>query len=402
MRLAPLLTALSLSACPAELPAPPSPGPLQVGLSRVAMPAPVGIGTVGNGSFGVKSDPSPFAEIFPATNAVHGPPNLKAVVISRGDGFEAVLLRSDTVGVFQHMRQGLRRELEQRLGKDLDDALILGGTHTHGGPGRVIDREGPFELIADRFHAEHYERMLDAMADAVELAYQDLQPARLGRTEAFIADGHNDRRCEDGLEYTNDSTPTLLVERDGRIDAVVIAYAVHGTTVGIDELTLTADVSGAIEERIEADFEHPVMAVMFNSWGADNSPGNPSVPVRDDASFLQGNYRQQEAVAYVVSEGVREAMGAASWDEEPDIRLRTRRFAVNREILGYDDQTFPYHYGGVFCGAGIESDCDPETDMREIGIDEMCVPFNENYAVPQQTVVTAGHIGDSPPGDVPG
>ena len=113
--------------------------------------------------------------------------------------------------------------------------------------------------------------MVLAIADAVEAAMNDLQPARLGVVEGFIPMAHEDRRCEDGLDYTNDSAPIVVVERGGTIDGLMMAYAIHGTTLGIDERTLSQDVSGAIEHAVSLVFEHPVQVMMFNSWGADIS-----------------------------------------------------------------------------------------------------------------------------------
>ena len=85
--------------------------------------------------------PSPFAELYPATERVHGHPDFRVMAISRGDGFEIIFVRADTVGVFQQLRQAVLKELEQRTGRNLDSVLVMGATHTHSGPGRVIDRE---------------------------------------------------------------------------------------------------------------------------------------------------------------------------------------------------------------------------------------------------------------------
>ena len=67
--------------------------------------------------------------------------------------------------------------------------------------------------------------------------------------------GHSDRRCEDGLDYTNDDAPIVAFERDDEIQAIVMSYAIHGTVLGIDDLTLSQDVSGGIERAIEDRFD---------------------------------------------------------------------------------------------------------------------------------------------------
>ena len=119
----------------------PQPGDLRVGLATARMPVPVGIGTVGYGGFGA-TDPSPFAELYPATERVHGHPDFRVMALSRGDGFEIIFVRADTVGVFQQLRQAVLKELEQRTGRNLDSVLVMGATHTHSGPGASLTVEG--------------------------------------------------------------------------------------------------------------------------------------------------------------------------------------------------------------------------------------------------------------------
>jgi hypothetical protein len=382
---------LALLGCKPDEPVLPEPGPLQAGVARVRMPVPVGIGTAGFGGFGVDAEPTPFAESYPGTTRVHGHPELKAVVISRGDGFEVVFLRVDAVGVFQQLRRAVVIELKERLGRDLDDALVIGATHTHSGPGRVIQGGGIYDLIADKFFPEFYENLVDAMADAVEQAYADLRPARVGYAMSSCAEGHSDRRCEDGLDYTNPTIPLVAVERDGQVDAVVMAYAIHGTVLGIDELTLSQDVSGAIEEQVEDGFDHPVQAMMFNSWGADMAPGDPEVELREGAE-TPGGYDRMEAVGLVVSDAVHASLAGVTFVDEPEIWSEVHRAPIGVSAIGYGDGEFPYQWGGVYCGSNIEADCDASTTEPNLLLS--CIPFPEEFPAPEQTEISAGRIGD--------
>src|SRR5688500_11123475 len=219
----------------------PEPGELQVGVGHVRMPVPLGIGTAGYGGFGVTADPTPFSKIYPGTTRIHQHPDFKAIAVSRGEGFELVFLRIDIVGVCPQPRRAAVLELEERTGRALDDALIIGATHTPSGPGRVAQGGGVYDLVTDEFFPEFYEGVVDAMADAVELALADLRPGRVGYTFASASDAHDDRRCEDGLDYTNDALPMIAVEQEGELRGLLLAYAIHGTVLGIDQLTLSAD-----------------------------------------------------------------------------------------------------------------------------------------------------------------
>ncbi len=365
--------------------------PLQAGVARVRMPVPLGIGTVGFAAFNVEAEPSPFAEIYAATNKIHGHPEFKAVVISRGPGFEVVFLRSDTVGVFQQFRLAVAREVEARLGRPFDDSLIMGGTHTHSGPGRVVDGGNMYDIIADEFFPEFYVNMVDSAATAVMMAFDDLAPARVGHAWAENGEAHEDRRCDDGMDYTNDAIPVIVVEREGQIDGVVFSYAVHGTVLGAEETTLSRDVAGGIEEFVEAGFDHPVVAVFFNSWGADMRPTRPTVPTQTAAQLPDG-YQQLLQVGRSVADSIHAEMTNVVYEQDPEIFSEVHRVKLDRQAIGYAEEEFEYEWGGVYCGGTETKDCDPETTEFPWN-DDICLPFPEQFPAPNQTVLSAGRIG---------
>ncbi|MDY0004414.1 MAG: neutral/alkaline non-lysosomal ceramidase N-terminal domain-containing protein, partial [Polyangia bacterium] len=369
----------------------PLPGPLMAGVAKARIPAPVGIGTVGYGGFGVTGPESPFnGRYYPATNRVHGHPEYRAVVISRGAPHEVIFLRADTVGVFQHFRRAVALELEERLGYSVEDRLIFGGTHTHSGPGRIIDAGPIYDLMADTFFPEHYLRMVRGAADVVQAAYADLAPARIGHAWASAPDGHNDRRCEDGLDYKNSDVPILAVERQGRIEALVYSYAVHGTVLGIEDFTLSREVSGAIEAFIEAGFDHPVTAIHFNSWGADMSPGSPEIPLQAGAA-QPGGYERLLMVGRSVADDVHAALAGILWEEDPEVFAEVHRIPIGRQAIGYPDGMFDYEWGGVYCSYADGDDCDPSTTIPDL--DGRCVPFPETSPLPDLTELAAGRVG---------
>ncbi len=371
----------------------PEPGELLVGYARVRMPIPLGIGTVGFGGFteGGNYPPSPFAEKYPATTRIHNHPDFRAIAISRGEGFEAVFLRTDTVGIFQQFRRGVLLEVEERTGMDLQDALVIGATHTHSGPGRVVDAEGPFELIADVFFPEFYGNMVDTMADVIIEAMDDLKPGRVGYTFGDNTEGISDRRCEDGF-YENGTMPIIAIEQEGTLAAVMLAYPPHGTIMDIGELNISQDVAGGIEQAVTDRFDHPVQVQMFNSWGADMAPGSPDIAYQTGA-IQPGGYDRMEEIGSVVADTVEAAMANIEWYDEPEIVMETHRTEIDREVIGYDSVTFTYDYGAVYCGSGLEQDCD---NIEPFGpeLDDACVPFSEEYPAPNTTEFTAGRIGD--------
>jgi hypothetical protein len=363
---------------------PAGPGPLEVGVARVRMPVPVGIGTAGYGGFLLQND-TPFSELYPGTESVFQHPDFEAFAVSRGDGYTLVFLRSDTVGVFQQLRRAVVLEVEARTGRNLDDGLILGATHTHSGPGRVVDGGGLYDLITDAFFPEFYEGVVDGMADAIELALADLKPGRVGIGMATCAEGHDDRRCEDGLDYTNDALPLIALEQQGEVVGLVMSYPVHGTVLGIEQLTLSQDVSGGIEQMVEDRFDTPVTVAMFNAWGADMSPPSPEVA----PSVVPAEQARIPAVGRLVADAVEAALPGLTWTDTPEIVSRTWRVPIDRQAIGYEDGVFPFEYGAVYC-SGSPEDCDPATAVEDLDLG--CLPFNYEFPAPVQTEFTAGHL----------
>lgn len=369
----------------------PEPGPLQAGVAVRRIHVPVGIGTVGFRGFGVNGPESPYSSLYPSTTRVHGHPQFRALVISRGAPHEIIFLRSDTVGVFQQLREAVAQELEARLGRSVDDAFIWAGTHTHSGPGRVIDGGPIFDLIADRFFPESYERIVSSAADTVMAAYEDLAPARVGYVMASCADAHSDRRCEDGRDYTNDTMPILAVERDGQTYALLLAYAIHGTILGMEDFTLSRDAAGGIETFVEAGFDHPVTAIFFNSWAADVAPGHPDVEHQLGSTGLDG-YEQMDEVGRSVADAVQDAMPQVKWQEDPAVFAEVHHVPLSREAIGYAEDEFPYEWGALYCQVADAEDCDPATTIDDL--DQHCIPFLEDYPAPAQTEISAGRVGD--------
>ncbi len=371
----------------------PTAGPFVAGIAEARLPAPLGIGTMGFGAIGVDPNPSPFAEMYPGTTRAHGTLSVRAVALSRGEQFEVVLVRLDTVGVFQQLREAVLDELETRLGRRLDDALVLAGNHTHSGPGRLLLAEGALELLADSFFPEFYDRVIDTIADVVEAAFADARAAELGHVIAQTSDAHSDRRCEnDPLPQLQESPdmPLIAIRREGRLDAIVASYGYHGTILGIDDHTLSGDMGAVVEQRVGERFDHPVAVLFFNSWGADMAPGDPAIDPSVVGAEQPGGFDRMDALGRVVADVIEPAVAAMTYESDPMIRARTHRVRLDREVIGYADSVFRYPHGGVYCNG--EGSC--ERVERIEGLDRRCVPISARDNLPKQTLFTAGQIGD--------
>ncbi|MFK7986662.1 MAG: neutral/alkaline non-lysosomal ceramidase N-terminal domain-containing protein [Sandaracinaceae bacterium] len=370
----------------------PDPGPFTAGVARVRIPVPLGIGAIGYQASG--DNPTPFADQFPGTTRSHGELDFRAVVLRRGDAFEVIFVRLDLLGVFQQLREAVLIELETRVGRRLDDALILGANHTHSGPGRVLQTNGVLTALADTFDPEFYDRVIDALATVVEQALDNVAPAELGYAMAQSTEGHSDRRCEnDQLPQVQEvpDLPVLGIRRGGQLDAIVGSYAYHGTVLGAGDLTLSGDAGGVMEQQIEARFDHPVSVLLFNSWGADMAPGNPPTDPDAVGADQPSDFDRMERVGDAVADAIVPAVEAMVFDDAPEVRTRTYRVPLSTAAIGYPPGTFRYAHGAAFCGLGSDERCDPP--MRDEGLASSCIPLTPAVGLPKQSLLTVGQIG---------
>ncbi len=366
------------------------PVPLRVGVAVVPMPVPVGINTAGFGS--QSGSKTPFTVDFPGTDSVYMHPNIKAVFVEGGMG-RLAFVRLDTVGISSTARESIRMRLLARTGHDFSDELIIGGTHTHSGPGRMM--VGAFEVLIDKFFPEFYDRMMTAAADAVVQAYHDLEPARFGY--AFASDPvlHSDRRCENPDIEAGDMPLLRFDALDGRTRAVILTYAIHGTVLGAEMHHLSQDVSGAIERKVEEGFDHPVPVLFFNSWAGDMAPGDP-LPPSDPGpySVVPGAYTQCEGLGNRAAQTAWAILPTIQMRDSADLSSRTVWIPLNREAIGYGEGEFPYEWGAVYCGGGAEGHCWSGEPDPVPGLDTACLFFPQDLPAPDRTLVTVGRIGD--------
>lgn len=371
----------------------PEPAAYRVGVATRRMPVPVGIGTSGFGANSADRSVTPFAQVYPGTQRIHTHPDLRALVIEAGEGNRLIIVRTDTVGVSAALRRSLVARLQSALGERVDHQLVLMATHTHSGPGRLIDK--PYwQVIQDYFWPELYVRVVDALEGVVLDAVADLEPARLGFGVAQTTDLHNDRRCANP-EEDEPALPVLRVDRlsDGQTKAVAVFHAIHGTLLSMREYALSQDASGGLEAKIAERFDHPVQVMFVQGAAADMAPGSPHFDPPADAAQWNGAFDRAERLGRRAADVVMAMFDDIEMSETGVIHARTERVAIDRDILGYDPAEFRWEHGAVYCGAGYDERCvgePPNPDLLR-----GCLPFpTAESAAPKQAPLTIGRIGD--------
>ncbi len=371
-------------------PPPPQPGPFQVGVARALLPVPLGIGTAGFGQVGGGDAPkSRFTGKYPATRGIYTHPSIRVVAVSQGDR-DVILMRVDLVGITQQARTALVERLLKKTGRDLDQSLVIAATHTHSGPGRLVQND-IWAALLDTFFPEFFERMIEAMAEAVVAALADRAPARFGHAVLTTDALHGDRRCQNP-DLMDGRFPVLRFDdAKGVPRAIVGMYAVHGTVVGASAHLLTRDIHGGIEQKLEERFANPVTAILFNSWSGDMSPKSGHV---DDEYGVPHDMNGIEAAGNIAADLVEKALSSITTTDTMLVRSALTRIALDRTALGYTGETFPFDYGAVYCGAGLKEACfgapgKPDPTV----ISSACIPFTEDSPAPGSTIVGAFQLG---------
>jgi hypothetical protein len=201
-------------------------GPLSAGAAAVALAAPPGTPMGG------------YPRLRFASQGVRDEPMARAIVLSE-PGLAVAIASVDILLVPAE----LRAKVEARLADLRLDALLVGATHTHAGPGGFWK-----DALGERFgtgpHDPAWEDALAGrIADAVRAAASARAPARLSvagvRLPGLVVN-------RDGGE-SNGRLLALRVERtDGELVGQVVVFPAHATVHGSRNRLLSGDWPGAL------------------------------------------------------------------------------------------------------------------------------------------------------------
>ena len=246
----------------------PASGTMQVGLARVDITPDGPIRLTGYGS----------REKSESKGIIH---RLEAKAIAFGSDNEhpSILITVDLLGISERLTSKLVSDLSKKTGIDAAQVVIC-ASHTHGAPeiGNAMNilqyRDGNFSdslLSLDQLiHIAKYTEVLSRKLEEVALA------ALKNRTPALVAWGQGqasfaaNRRTEGGP--VDPALPIMrITNTDGKLRAVLLNYACHGTTLEGNVNEVHGDWIGEAKRLIEIN--HPgVMALISIGCGADANP----------------------------------------------------------------------------------------------------------------------------------
>jgi hypothetical protein len=212
------------------------------------------------------------ADMLTASKGTHDDVGAKALVFLPGEGPPLALVRIDAIGVTAEVHDrvlGLLEDLGYR-----DETLLISATHTHSGPAAFFHAPAACLIAMDNFRPEVEEQIVQACVDAVRDAHASARPATIGFARArdrnaegapVVAVNRRARRFRGEIPYgalDDEIGAMFLREREtGEPLALLVNYAVHPTVLGPENLYFSRDVSGGIEDALEARLGVPALFV---------------------------------------------------------------------------------------------------------------------------------------------
>lgn len=207
--------------------------------------------------------------------AIHDELYARALVLD--DGHKAVaILSMDLIGLDFDLVAQVRAGISGQAGL-APEAMLLSATHTHGGPvTRTFNAMGPRD-------AAYCDLLVRKLVGVTKQAMRHMQPASLAYGHAPVQIGINRRRYGAPGEPTyigrNFAGPVMpgveaLVVRDSRNHpfALLFSHACHPTTLGGDNLEVTADFCGYACDRVKQKTAGSVLPFFLQGCGGNINP----------------------------------------------------------------------------------------------------------------------------------
>ena len=210
------------------------------------------------------------------STGVHDPLHAKVLFLREGTQAMALVtcdLRSVTP---QLKQQSLEKASELGL---TPDTLFMCGSHTHDGPS--IFPEKFWQMQFGQSDPAVIDAMSSAIAGGLPAAAKNLAPAQVGwgaeRLEHFTRNRrwHYDNDARKTSGETPALNPILSVLRvdggDGKARALLVHFATHPTILDADNMLVSAEWPGVLQQTLEAAF--PGAVVLYcNGAEGDQSP----------------------------------------------------------------------------------------------------------------------------------
>jgi len=227
----------------------------------------------------------------PATGS-HDPLTVRAIVVN-----DTAVVVADVIGLHQEMCARIRSACILP-----EDNIIIAALHTHGGPVTMRDR------LSQPSDQEYLRQLEDACIAAIDQAAAARRPATWSVGTGANPDIARNRRHLGGR--VDSAVPVIRIrDANGRMMAVMAAYACHPVVLGADNRLWTADYPHFVRRYIENAYPG-AMALFLTGCAGDANTGHTAhasltLASHPDRSFAAAERIGNRIGAAVVGAGER-------------------------------------------------------------------------------------------------
>jgi neutral ceramidase len=206
--------------------------------------------------------------------AIHDELHARAIVFHDG-GVPVGIVSADLIGFSDGMVQQIRQSVWDAVGIP-PEALMLNASHTHGGPNvKEFNAMGPIDEA-------YIDILTRKIVGAVRQAADTLKPAQLSYGRSPVQVGVNRRAAASGggttigHNYAGPVAPYVDVvavsEPSGDLFAMLFTHACHGTTLGGDNLRITADYCGYAADAVRRQTDGKATPLFLQGCSGNINP----------------------------------------------------------------------------------------------------------------------------------
>jgi len=220
----------------------------------------------------------------------------------------------------------IRRNIEAKT-RIKQDNIIIFSTHTHGAP----DSLGIFGYSEK--NKKYFQRLQSEIVEVAIEAYLKRKEAKIFWAKGSSKIGINRRNPISGP--TDEELVTIKISSIyNNTVALLINYACHGVVLGPDNLLITADWIGYLENNLEKKYETTTMFLPGASGNINPRTNDTLEKIRNGKDVYDrtgGTFEEMERFGTIAVEDVQKILSKATQIQEPKIENKVERVKVKIE-----------------------------------------------------------------------
>ncbi len=269
---------------------------------------------------------------------------IKALALEDAEGYRAVLVTSDLLGIPKDLSDRIREKVQSLHGLDKSQ-IILNSSHTHSGPVLSHSLSDIYPMEKQHLDAvkKYSDELVEQIVALVTESLEELEPAAVfaqNGVARFQVNRRNNsaQHLERLSELTGPMDPAVPVLKvlngKGDLMAIAFGYACHPTVLG--DYDWSGDYPGYAQMELEKLYPGTT-ALFFQGAGADQNP----LPRHTVPLAIQYGKTLAAAVERVLSEDMRQ-LDPAIRTAYAEVELPLTKAPTSAELSSYINKATGY------------------------------------------------------------